>query len=104
MFNVGGGEVLVIALLALIVLGPDKLPEAARKVGAVMGELRRMSQGFKQELREVIDFQGEESTTGAPSGPYLVGPPAATDTAPADGARTGHDRADGDAAGGSSAA
>ena len=47
MFNVGAGEVLVILLIALIILGPDKLPDAARKVGNVMGELRRMSQGFQ---------------------------------------------------------
>ena len=43
MFNVGVGELLVILLIALIVLGPDKLPDAARKLGNVMGELRRMS-------------------------------------------------------------
>ena len=42
MFNVGAGELLVILLIALIVLGPDKLPDTARKIGNVMGELRRM--------------------------------------------------------------
>jgi len=55
MFNVGAGEVLVILLIALIVLGPDKLPDAARKVGNVMGELRRMSQGFQNEMRSAFD-------------------------------------------------
>ena len=39
MFNIGGGEVLVIALIALIVLGPQRLPDAARQVGKAMGEL-----------------------------------------------------------------
>jgi sec-independent protein translocase protein TatB len=48
MFNVGGAEFLVIAFVALIILGPDKLPEAARKIGNVMGELRQMSSGFKR--------------------------------------------------------
>ena len=55
MFNVGAGEVLVILLLALIILGPDKLPDAARKVGNVMGELRRMSQGFQNEIKSALD-------------------------------------------------
>jgi len=55
MFNVGAGEVLVILLIALIVLGPDKLPDAARKVGNVMGELRRMSQGFQNEMKSAFD-------------------------------------------------
>ncbi len=36
MFNVGGGELLVIFLVALIVLGPAKLPEVARQIGGVM--------------------------------------------------------------------
>ena len=55
MFNVGGPEVLVILVLALIVLGPQRLPEAARQIGKFMGELRRMSSGFQQELRSAMD-------------------------------------------------
>ena len=51
MFNIGGGEFLVIALIALIVLGPQRLPEAARQVGKAMGELRRISSGFQNELK-----------------------------------------------------
>ena len=58
MFNVGGGEVLVILLVALIVLGPDKLPETARKIGNVMGEVRRMSAGFQNEMRAAIEDAG----------------------------------------------
>lgn len=54
MFNIGGGELLVILLVALLVLGPDKLPEAARKMGNVTAELRRMSSGFQRELREAM--------------------------------------------------
>jgi sec-independent protein translocase protein TatB len=54
-FNVSGGELVVILLVALIVLGPDKLPEAIRKFGRVYGELRRMSQGFQSEIREALD-------------------------------------------------
>lgn len=43
MFNVGGMELLVIAVVALVVLGPDKLPGALRQFGTVVGELRRTS-------------------------------------------------------------
>src|SRR5262245_30148572 len=59
MFNVGGAEFLVIALVALIVLGPDKLPEAARKAGNLMGELRRMSNGFRNEMQSAFNDPGE---------------------------------------------
>jgi sec-independent protein translocase protein TatB len=50
-FNVGGGELIVIALIALIVLGPQRLPEAARQVGKVMGDLRKLSTGFQNEMK-----------------------------------------------------
>ena len=55
MFNIGGGEFLVIALIALIVLGPQRLPEAARQVGKVMADLRRISTGFQNEIRTAFD-------------------------------------------------
>lgn len=55
MFNVGGGELLVIILIALIVLGPQRLPDAAKQVGRVMGDLRRISSGFQQELKDALD-------------------------------------------------
>jgi sec-independent protein translocase protein TatB len=55
MFNVGGGELLVIMLIALIVLGPQRLPDAVRQVGRVVGEVRRVSSGFQQELKDAFD-------------------------------------------------
>ena len=55
MFNIGGGELLIIFLVALIVLGPTKLPDAARQVGKVMGEFRRLSAGFQSEMRQAMD-------------------------------------------------
>jgi len=55
--NVGAPELLVVMIVALLVLGPEKLPEVARKVGNVVGELRRMSAGFQAEVRDA--FQRE---------------------------------------------
>jgi sec-independent protein translocase protein TatB len=60
MLNIGGGELLVIMLVALIVLGPAKLPEAARQVGKVASELRRMSSSFQNELRSAMDEPTEK--------------------------------------------
>ena len=53
--SLGGGEVIAILVIALIVLGPEKLPDAIRKFGNIYGELRRMSQGFQSELRDAFD-------------------------------------------------
>jgi sec-independent protein translocase protein TatB len=55
MFNIGGGELIVIMLLALIVLGPKRLPDAARQIGKAMADLRRLSSGFQNEIRSAID-------------------------------------------------
>ena len=55
MFNVGGAEIFVILLVALIVLGPDRLPGAVRQAGQFVGELRKMSAGFQNELRGAFD-------------------------------------------------
>lgn len=55
MFNVGGGEMLAVLLLALLVLGPDRLPKAMAEVGKWVGQLRRMSSGFQDELKKAMD-------------------------------------------------
>jgi Tat protein translocase TatB subunit len=54
-FNVGPEKILLILLIALIVLGPRELPEAARKIGNILREVRRMSAGFEHELRSALD-------------------------------------------------
>ena|SRR5436190_12114888 len=65
MFNVGGGEVIVIMLIALIVLGPQRLPDAARQIGKTMGELRRLSTGFQNEVRSALDSADDPNQVAA---------------------------------------
>jgi len=43
MFNLGAGEIAVILVVALLLLGPDKLPELARGIGKFMREFRRQT-------------------------------------------------------------
>jgi sec-independent protein translocase protein TatB len=62
MLNIGGGEFLVIFLVALIVLGPTKLPEAARQMGNILGEFRRISSGFQSELKGALNDPVERAT------------------------------------------
>lgn len=80
MFNVGGAEFLVIALVALIILGPDKLPDAARKVGNVMGELREMSSGFKREISTAMNDPIEAAARDR--GNQVAPPKPATESTP----------------------
>lgn len=55
MFNLQGSEIIVILLLALVVLGPEKLPEAVRKFTKTYAELKKMSTGFQSELKSALD-------------------------------------------------
>lgn len=55
MGNLGWAEVAVIVVVALVVLGPDKLPGAARQIGNVIRQVRRISTGFQQELQNALD-------------------------------------------------
>ena|ERR1700722_13021096 len=74
-------ETLIILVGALVLFGPKKLPELARQLGKIMGELRRASNEFKFQMEEElrVSEQAERAkssvTNAAPSGPVLV-PPA----------------------------
>lgn len=50
MFGIGGTELLVILVVALIVLGPKSVPQIARTLGKAMGEFRRVSTEFQRTL------------------------------------------------------
>lgn len=58
MFNIGMGEMIVVAVVALFVFGPGKLPEVARAVGKGLREFRKAMQDVAddlnaEEIREV---------------------------------------------------
>jgi len=52
MFGIGLPELVVILAVALIVLGPQRLPEVARMLGRAYGQLRRASEEFKNTIRQ----------------------------------------------------
>ena len=55
MGNLGGGEILVILLIGLIVLGPKRLPEASKQVGKTIRQVRQTSREFQAELEAAIE-------------------------------------------------
>ena len=54
MFDIGWGELLVIAMVALIVIGPKELPGTLRTLGQWMGKVRRMAGEFQNQFQEAI--------------------------------------------------
>lgn len=85
MLNIGPGEVLVIALVALIFVGPDQLPGVLRRLGRSMSQLKTMADGLKREFMSGMEEldpskwdepRGKGTLTDPILGPGAYGPPA----------------------------
>ncbi len=57
--SLGTQELILIGLVALIFLGPRRLPEIARKIGKIMADLRNTSSEFRQTWEKEVDFEEE---------------------------------------------
>jgi sec-independent protein translocase protein TatB len=57
MFDIGFSEVLLIFVIALVVLGPEKLPRAASQGGRWVGRARAMARQFKEQLEEEVNLE-----------------------------------------------
>ena len=55
MFNLSGSELVFIAILGLIVLGPEKLPGAMRRAGKVYREIRNISGNVQRQVNEAME-------------------------------------------------
>lgn len=55
MFDVGFSELVVIGLVALLVLGPKRLPEVARTAGRWMAQFRRFADGVRRDFESEIN-------------------------------------------------
>jgi sec-independent protein translocase protein TatB len=111
MFDVGFGELFMVGLVALLVIGPERLPKVARTAGLWIGRARRMIAGVKadidrelkaEELREILDKQARSNpleeiiqegkgalddlrrTVDTPSRSTAATPPAAAPVPPPD--------------------
>ncbi len=55
MFNISGSELAFLLIVALVILGPERLPSALRSFGRTYGEFKKMAGGFQSELKEALD-------------------------------------------------
>lgn len=55
--SLGGSEVFLILVIALIVFGPRKLPEIGKSVGKMLGEFRKASSDFKQTIENEVEAE-----------------------------------------------
>ena len=80
MFGIGTTEILVILVLALLIIGPSKLPEVARTLGKGMAEFRRMSSDVKKTVDLESKLSEQESQEPAQEADASAGGAAAEKT------------------------
>ncbi len=74
----GGPELLLVFVIALIVFGPRKLPEIGKSLGKMIGEFRRASNDLKRTIEDEVEAERlRELASGYPGGP-TPRPPAAS--------------------------
>ena len=62
MLDIGFSEILLIFVLALVVLGPEKLPRVAAQVGRWIGRARGMARQFREQLEEEVNLEEARKT------------------------------------------
>ena len=63
MFDIGFAEILIVAIVALVVLGPEKLPTAIRTVGLWVGRIRRTVGSIQAEISQELKIDELKRTT-----------------------------------------
>ena len=79
MFGIGMPELLVILVVALVVLGPNRLPELAKTLGKAMAEFRRQTTDIMDDFQH--QMRVEDDTAGRAKAKPPT-PPSATDGTP----------------------
>jgi sec-independent protein translocase protein TatB len=82
MFNLGAGEIAVIMIVALLLLGPDKLPELARGIGKFMREFRRQTDDVRGMVEREFYKMDQEVFAEEQAQPKRIEAPAPADPVP----------------------
>jgi sec-independent protein translocase protein TatB len=69
MFNIGPLELIVILLVALLVVGPKRLPEMSRTIGKSLRELRRTTEDMRRSIEFDVDDDDEDDEPPSPVPP-----------------------------------
>lgn len=78
MFGIGGMEFALIALIALLLLGPDNIPAVARKAGKMFADFKR----YQESIESVVKAEWDAGGTQPGSGKADADAPALQHTAP----------------------
>lgn len=62
LFGIGFGELALIAVLALIIFGPRRIPEIAQTIGRFLRQVRQATGGIEDEMRRLVAGEGDPAT------------------------------------------
>lgn len=71
MFGIGPEELVLILIIALIVLGPERMPKVARDLGRVVGDLRRTSDQLREEFLNADKLLDKAADAAGPPAPAI---------------------------------
>jgi sec-independent protein translocase protein TatB len=57
MSGIGGSEFILLCLIGLLILGPERLPRVARQIGGWLGKARQMTRAMQRQLEEELDTE-----------------------------------------------
>ena len=63
MFGIGPEELMLIAIIALLVLGPERMPRLMRDVGRIVGDLRRTSEELQKDFMNADKYLEKTATS-----------------------------------------
>jgi sec-independent protein translocase protein TatB len=78
MFDIGPGELLLVAIIGLLVLGPQRLPKVAAEIGKWVGRARRTASQLRRQLEREIELSELEKSVAPPPSPPSPSPTRAT--------------------------
>jgi sec-independent protein translocase protein TatB len=57
MSGIGGSEFILLCLIGLLILGPERLPRVARQIGSWVGKARQMTRALQRQMEEELDVE-----------------------------------------------
>jgi len=77
MFDIGPGELVLVAIIGLLVLGPQRLPKVAAEIGKWVGRARRTATQLRRQLEREIELSEIENPPPPSAPPASPPPPSA---------------------------
>jgi TatA/E family protein of Tat protein translocase len=88
--NIGAPEIIVVLVLALLIFGPNRLPQLGRQIGRAMREFRQATADIQKDFDLALNEDDEPGRPAAAGAPAVIDVKPAADASAADGSAAAH--------------